>query len=847
MARIDWGHPLAQGLAAYVPGLEGGGLPIEAVTRTFPDGGLVLAAPSTTTNFWSENDSSIATQLWPKRYTPVLAQGLSPGATWSDALTRLAGMPEGRQVQLTAAMVVQVWATAASAMQLWGKGLLGGSATGWSLGKDASQRYFFGIGTNLATVPTALTLFRTYVVIGRCRYPDMNLKVVRLADDALSGLPPTFTEAATQTIIGTPADAAAGSPLNFGQRASTNRASLSVAAMWKRYLADEELDWWYDDPWAMLEQSSGRRFFLPVAAPAAPGLISPTAIASAEAFGTAIIQGAIIPTGIVSSEAIGANLHIGDITPTAIASAEAFGTAYVFGGDIGPTGIVTGEFVNTPDLLDTPGAAGTIDLDTGHTGIATGEAVGSHTVREEATISPTGIPSGFDMDNPTLGAPVGTIQPFGIASAEAFGTGTGGGTGSVGSLTVFTLTNPNAPAPGTVTAKKLCSPFNEQVLALAIAGAPTPADILPDVYGDFTDGGLRGPCPTVLVTTTAPFLFVAASHPVQSIDKVYVDDVEQTGGFATSPAFPLGALQIAIIAFGEQPLGQVTWRGKGKMDAAGALITDPILQLEDMLLIRGGYAVTDFEATTLAAAKAASTAAGWSQAWIFNDTRPIQEWITEVLFNVMGFWRVNGRAQLQLYLDPGGTPATADLVASIVANRDCVDGDDGVSFIADRQQLVNKLVANYRWSWGEGRYTEQLGGGLTGDVAGMEDFVSSNAYGELRKEVTLRGHRDPLQIVDWAAILFERQAFDTRVEGGLVNFRVKGPQLIHATVGDVIAFSWPYGPTREMGNPYVNQILRITQINHDFTQGGISDVTAVDTGGFVADGGGLRILEPLAL
>lgn len=566
------------------------------------------------------------------------------------------------------------------------------------------------------------------------------------------------------------------------------------------------------------------------------GTISPSGIASAEAFGTPnLVRLALYPIGIDTREVHGTP-HIGDIDPSGIASREAFGTAKLTNGDIAPDGIASEEFIPIPELIDTPGAAGTISP----SAIASAEVVPSPTLTEVATIRPTGIPSGFDADNPTVRPPVGTIQPFGIESAEGFSEPVSSGLGATGGTTLYTLNNAAPPAAGTVTGKKLCSPFL-MLLAGMYDTAPNPAFVLPDVYGDFSVGGLRGPIPAVLVTQTSPWIFIAAAHAVQSIDKVYVDDVEQTAGFVTIPAIALGGgPQVAVIAFTDQPTGEVTWRGKGKMDSTGTLIEDPILQLEDMLLQRGGYSATDFDATALAEAKSKSSLAAWKTAFVFNTTDQIQAWVTEVLFNVMGFWRVTGRAQLQISLDPGGGYGSQDIVDSIVASRDVVDGDDGVTFIADRQQLVNRLVANYRYSWQEEKYTEQVSDET------VEDATSMNAYGELRKEVTLRGLRDPTLLAQWAAILFERQAFDTRVEGALVQFQVKGPRLIHATIGDLIAFTWPYGPTREAGHLYINEILRIVQVDQDFTRGGLTSITAVDTGSYIKDGG-VRLLTPFSM
>ena len=510
------------------------------------------------------------------------------------------------------------------------------------------------------------------------------------------------------------------------------------------------------------------------------------------------------------------------IEPSGIASQEGVGTPSLASDAIFPTGIAPGE-MGFPDIIGAIGAAGTISPSS----IASVEAFGTATLTEDARILPTGIPSAFDMDLHTVGPPVATIQPFGIESEEGFGR-----------PTLFKLTNPPAPAAGTVTAKKLCSPVG-LIRAEVFADAPDPAFILPDVYGDFSEGGVRGPCPAVLVTNASPWVFVAAAHPVEEIQKVYIDDVEQTGGFATSRALDLGnGFQIAAITFTDQPTGPVSWRGKGRVDDSEVLIENPVDQLYTLLTHRCGYVTEDFDATALAEARSIADTIGWTTAFVFQDDRQVQDWITEILFNVMGFWRVSGRAQLQISLDDGATPQAANIVASIIPSRDCVNGDDGVEWVADRDHLVNKLLAYYLYSWTLNQPSSRL--------IDLNDEISINAHGELRKSVTLRGLRVSAQVETWSEIVFARQSFAHRVEGATIRFAVEGPTLAHATVGDVIAFSWPYGPRREQGKPYVNQLLRVLAVEHDFSRGGVTTVTAADTGTFV-NVNGVRVLEPLAL
>lgn len=544
----------------------------------------------------------------------------------------------------------------------------------------------------------------------------------------------------------------------------------------------------------------------------------------------------LLPSGIESSEAVPSTHHVGDITLEGIESAEGVGSPTVFAGDISPSSIASTESISINHELIAEGSILLPEVDP----IESEEAFGTPTLTADNMIFPTGIPSGFDMDLHVLGAPVGTFAPYGIASEEGFGT-----------PTLFTLANPPNPSGGVSVSgtrlsilARLCAAV-ELRRAEDFVNAPEPANILPDVYGDFAEGGLRGPCPTVLISQTSPFIYLAANHPVKSIEAVYVDDVEQTSGFSVSVSYPPPTLvagvspaytQIAVIVFTEQPTGVVTWRGKGRMEDDGTLIVNPIRQLEILLRHRCGFTNSDFDAGSIAEAISDAAAVGYELAWVFNDDRQIQEWITEVLFNVMGYWRVNGREELQIGIDPGGPPDASRVAHAIIASRDVVHGEEGVEIVLDRQNLVNKLNAYYLWSWSTGQPSSR--------IISIEDNISINAHGEQRKAVTLKGHRDQTQVHAWGDILMDRQSFRTRLEGGMVRFTVRDAQGVHLSVGDLISFSWASGPIRELGNPYVNQILRVISSTNDWMQGGMTTIEALDTGEYMRDGSDLRILTP---
>jgi len=127
--------------------------------------------------------------------------------------------------------------------------------------------------------------------------------------------------------------------------------------------------------------------------------ISPTGIASTEAFGTAVIT-----TGAV------------DISPTGIASAEAFGTASL-GLDVTPSGIASEEAFGTAVLT-----TGAVDLTP--SGIASEEAFGTAVITQGFVLLPTGIPSTEAFGTAVVTTGAVTVSPTGIASAEAFGSHT---------------------------------------------------------------------------------------------------------------------------------------------------------------------------------------------------------------------------------------------------------------------------------------------------------------------------------------------------------------------------------------------------------------------------------------
>ncbi len=354
-----------------------------------------------------------------------------------------------------------------------------------------------------------------------------------------------------------------------------------------------------------------------------------------------------------------------------------------------------------------------------------------------------------------------------------------------------------------------------------------PGAILPVVYGDFTTGGVRGPIPAVLIDSTN-WIYAAAGHAVASITTVYVDDIEQTVGVTTSLSNNVESQgAIATITFASQPNGQVSWRGTGKKDSDGNLITDPLDQLQDMLTSYSDWVTADFDSASFAKASGRATTQGYAPAWVLNDTTEIATWINEIMFNILGSWRITGNGILAVSVETGLTPSVSDVVAHLVAARDLRDGEDGVTLTGSVSSLVNAATVYYRYSWSINDTSTRL---IT-----PESAISLNGHGEVRKSFTLRGLRSESDVRTWCAALFARQDYRTMVEGAQLEFAVPGSMLAHATKGDVLGFSWDAGPSRPGGESYVNELLRVVSIRHAVTDVAQSLVTAVDTGVYISD------------
>jgi len=173
----------------------------------------------------------------------------------------------------------------------------------------------------------------------------------------------------------------------------------------------------FHHPWAIVEcasliiegkiEGTTADFFVVGYSELAPLVISPSGIASAEAFGSHKANLHLAASGIATLEAFGspqANLHL---APSGIATAEAIGSPITTGPLIA-SGIASLEAFGTAKLI----------LFLLPSGIASAEAIGSHTVLPTTIVYPDAITSLEAFGSPVVAGPIIAVA---IASEETFG------------------------------------------------------------------------------------------------------------------------------------------------------------------------------------------------------------------------------------------------------------------------------------------------------------------------------------------------------------------------------------------------------------------------------------------
>ncbi len=213
-----------------------------------------------------------------------------------------------------------------------------------------------------------------------------------------------------------------------------------LTAILSNALTKNELDYFCKNPWSILQPDT---ISIPFGVSGGVQDISPSDIASLEAFGIAVIGQPvqdISPSEIISSEAFDTaqiTPQSVDISPPEIGSTEAFDTASVLSGlEIQPSEIGSSETFDNATLtvsavnIDVSSILSAETFDTASiitdqellpVGIGTVEAFGTAELTGEVFLTPGSIASLEAFDSATLGLGDVSITPASIESLESFG------------------------------------------------------------------------------------------------------------------------------------------------------------------------------------------------------------------------------------------------------------------------------------------------------------------------------------------------------------------------------------------------------------------------------------------
>jgi hypothetical protein len=365
----------------------------------------------------------------------------------------------------------------------------------------------------------------------------------------------------------------------------------------------------------------------------------------------------------------------------------------------------------------------------------------------------------------------------------------------------------------------------DQILSLATStryARPEQAgQLLPVAIGDWRTGGEGGLLPTVLVDTTN-FIYVASGGGAVSIDSVWdVSGAEITTGVTKYLATNLeGQGVVAALQFTAAQVGPIYWRGQGLPTSAGACHANPITAWEAILREWGAWSALDFEPTALESARRACDAQGYTFAALLDREQSVGAWLTTWARDLLADYYLDRQRRLVLEVETGAAVPEAQLAAHIIAARDVVRGEAGVTMQADLSSLVNILKFSHLWHPRRGDYSS----------AGVErtSAPSRGVYGDQARALACQTVRSTAHLDALATVLFALLDGTTRPAPALVRFACHDPGFGRLTRNDRIGFSWDAGPASG-ADKYRNRILKVLNVDLQPPAGPVT-IEALETG-----------------
>ncbi len=333
-------------------------------------------------------------------------------------------------------------------------------------------------------------------------------------------------------------------------------------------------------------------------------------------------------------------------------------------------------------------------------------------------------------------------------------------------------------------------------------------EALPVAYGDLTaDAGAdRGLWRCPRIDTGGAGTYCVAGHAVLGSVRLFDRDGEiPSGDYTLNLANDFqGQGVIATAAFSVAPSGFVEAACKGRKDASGALIENPIRIVEDLMLDVWGFTAQDIDLQALSRAAGEAHALGYRAAGVIQEDRSPADVLTELLGDFLGRFEVDPHGRLRLFLAGEETGAIFPVKVLPAFEAAEVEAETG------RDSVVNQVPLLYGKSFAEGRMGRHDDGGATKEAASQALYgVRPPPGGRLE----LAWVRDPATARAVQRRIVERLGTPARV----VTIRDTTFRALEVEPEDYVVFSVPWLRTEDL-EPLANQIGQVISVAPDLRE-----------------------------
>jgi hypothetical protein len=350
-----------------------------------------------------------------------------------------------------------------------------------------------------------------------------------------------------------------------------------------------------------------------------------------------------------------------------------------------------------------------------------------------------------------------------------------------------------------------------------------PSRELPLIWGDLTSGGSGGLWQAVCLDNES-FVYALAGHallPLASGNQVTLYDKD--GEVIASSGYTLnldhdyqghGSIATATFDQDAKDLEPITVRAKGRADAEGNLIENPVDLVSDLLFNLASAAAEDLETTSLSRARVRAEELGYLAAGLVSRSTTLGKMLTEVLSNFLGSWWQGGDGRLKVFLDLGaGSLSEGELVCSLRQGN-----LSQLQVSAKLSEMANRAEVHYCYNFALGEFEAGH------DGSDSQDLKAQGLYGLLSRTLELKWVRAAAVAETISSRLVSLLGRPRRV----ITCRENALTNIPLEKGDAILLSLAWLGD-EGGLPLKNQILRVLGIEPDF-DGGALNYTLLDTG-----------------